>query len=80
MTMRERIERGRVNARAALAAYQETDGADPDEYAALGDLLADLLHLADEIDTDDDATANTFERAWSHYTYETDPANAEDEA
>lgn len=45
----EKIARGIVNAGKALTAYQATGNQDPDEQAAVGDLIADLCHLADHL-------------------------------
>lgn len=51
VTVRERIARSRENARTALDVYHGREGAD--EYLTdLGDLVTDLLHLADELDED----------------------------
>lgn len=103
MRMREKNERSRTHAAAALTAYRAAhvepgpEGwrvsiADPDDVAAIGDLIADLLHLADvkiaeanaeegtEVAWDGAISASgVAERAIEHYDHERDPANAERE-
>jgi hypothetical protein len=97
--MAKKVKRGRQHARAALHGYRSAIVTDPragnpdsDELALLGDLLADLLHLADEIGrnatpgdgydfTDpsrESAAAYSLRVAESHYRYESDPANADE--
>lgn len=82
-TMREKIKRCRVNARVALDAYMATPGQDNDATAALGDLIADLLHLADQLDPGDGfglpAHLQTGYAAVETYRYEADPENADEE-
>lgn len=48
----KKIAVSRKNARVALDAYLATEGQDSDEVAAIGDLIADLCHLADALATD----------------------------
>jgi hypothetical protein len=89
--MTEKIERARRNAQRALDAYQATPGADPDPLAAVGDLITDLMHLADELgrnatpsDVGYDFTDPSRETAGAychriaadHHQHESDPANA----
>lgn len=91
MLMAEKNERSRAHARAALEAYRAAhtpaaDGsprtADPDDLAAIGDLIADLLHLADELDPGDGmhtfggANSQLAYTALTAYEHEADPANA----
>lgn len=83
-TMADKIERGREHAAVALAAYRaaHTPGraADPDDTTAVGDLIADLLHLLDSIEVDgerDSADLIAF-RAIDHYAYEVNPGHADE--
>lgn len=81
MLMHEKIERSRANAQRALDAYRESGAVDPDDQAAIGDLIADLLHLADYVEVDgpvrDSADLIAF-RAIDEYAHEVNPANAND--
>jgi hypothetical protein len=79
-TMRQKIERSRANARAALDAYRSTGGQDSEDLSAIADLIADLCHLAEHVAQDGDEAPDlvTF-RALDHYAYECDPANADEQ-
>lgn len=92
--MAEKVERSKKHAAAALAAYRESydeQGApDPDDVAAIGDLIADLCHLAADRMQAAEAEEGC-EVAWDgavsvhglvltqldHFDYERDPANAD---
>lgn len=82
--MAEKVERSRAHALVALDAYRSTGNHDPDDLAAIGDLIADLLHLAAAEPRDLDGGWITpeglVERALSNYDHESDPRNAEEEA
>lgn len=80
--MAEKVEQGRANARLALDAYRSTGRQDPDDSACIGDLIADLLHLAEEVALDDPealAPAALAERAQDHYEYESNPHHSNEE-
>lgn len=81
MQMHEKLERSRTNARRALRAYREAPGVDPDDIAAIGDLIVDLLHLADSLPQDDlaDWPPLLLDRANATYVYESDSGNADEE-
>jgi hypothetical protein len=92
-TIAEKNVTGRENARRALDAYRATGGQDPDDVVAIQDLIADLLHLADEaiktavaeegceVAWDGNVTVvGIAYRAFSDYEYEADPANADEGA
>lgn len=83
-TMSEKVERSRANARVALDAYRATGNHDADDLAAIGDLIADLLHLADDLADGRRGwvvqPAGLVESALRHHDYESDPANAGEEA
>jgi hypothetical protein len=75
-TMTEKLGTSRVNARVALAAYMATEGQDTDEAAALGDLIADLAHLADDVG---ERGSDVLRLATEHYEYESDPSHADEQ-
>ena len=69
-TIREKVALSRANARLALDRYHARPGAD--EYLVdLGDLIGDLLHLADELDPENGGEA-TLRLAVGHYRDERD--------
>jgi hypothetical protein len=82
-SIREKLERDRAHAQAALDAYRRAhaDGLDPapDEVTAITDLIVDLLHLADANARSGDARA-ILEQADEHFEYERDPRNAAEDA
>lgn len=78
-TLADKVGQSRTNARVALEAYRATGGQDDDDGACIGDLLTDLLHLADEVGTrygDPLESGELLERAERDYSYERDPAHA----
>jgi hypothetical protein len=81
--MGEKVERSRVQARVALDAYRSTGNHDEDDLAAIGDLIADLLHLAGSLADGRNGwtvrPAGLVERALTHYDYEADPVNRAEE-
>jgi hypothetical protein len=92
-TIAQKIETSRANARIALDAYRATGDQDPDDLTLLGDLIADLMHLADEFGATEpfgdglDFTDPTREWAGSyvqrlaaeHYDHERNPDHADEE-
>lgn len=76
ITMRQKLQRSRTHARAALEAYRSFGGQDTDDVAAIGDLICDLLHLAESAGADDIETL--VESQLGHWGYERDPANSEE--
>lgn len=100
-TMTEKVKLNRERAQVALDAYMTYDNPEgfdhshEDALTEIGDLLADLLHLADakwneaeaeyaggnvEVAIDGRVTATgLMDRAFDHYTYERDPAHADEE-
>ena len=88
MKMTEKMQRSRLHAQNALDAYRACGGQDDDDVTAIGDLIADLLHLAQDVLEGDgnSAAASRIEtmtalvnRALDHYVYESDPAHAGEE-
>lgn len=75
--MRDKILTGRMNAARALEAYRASGGQDPSDAAAIGDLIADLLHLAN-VDENTDVFA-VGRMALHHWEYESDPENQDEE-
>ena len=89
--MTEKVAQSRENAAVALEAYRATGGQDPDDLTCIGDLLADLLHLAEakyaeaeaeeecEVAVDGQVTpAGLAYRAIEHWEYESDPEHADE--
>lgn len=77
-TMTQKVEKSRVNARIALEAYRATGGQDEDNETCIGDLIADLLHLAEDVGVLPSDVGRFVAGAVNHYEYESDPDNAED--
>jgi hypothetical protein len=80
MQMTEKNERSRQHAQAALDAYRAAHtrrNADSDDVAAIGDLIVDLLHLADALDPSDPQTI--LDRAGDDFAHESDAANSHEE-
>lgn len=80
--MAEKVEQGRANARLALDAYRATGRQDPDDAACIGDLIADLLHLAEGLDSGDGGVVGPLQiagTAETHYLYESNPHHSDEE-
>lgn len=76
MTMRQKLQRSRRDASAALETYRSFGGQDTDDVAAIGDLICDLLHLAEAAGADD--VPGLVESQIGHWSHESDPAHSEE--
>lgn len=86
MRMHQKVGRGAKHALNALACYRnsktadpDTGAPDPDDERAIGDLIADLLHLAERRGVLPSDMPALLDRALRDYEYESDPDNCMEE-